>query len=668
MVFIIGELRPFRPSEVKHVASFEDMKDIVYGDIVETFGHVVEWDHDCVPVELCESWRLMGDPVCDGALREVFTSPTASVGQDLLQAVQSHAAATSHEEAPATHAFLDEVFRRPPPGIAATEEEVTLARQLFIDDSVQIMQAMLYFSLAGGLARYACQKTQKSHTGSSRIVRTLEAVSYLRAPASLAEVASQIPKESNERTFMRLVETMQFVLDVMGCSISGPHSTSGSQLSSLLPEGEGWKSAVRVRLLHGVARWRVQARWEREHPTEMLDSVPMSQEEVAATLGAFSTIPIWCLDRLHLPPPPDKASAYLALWRHVGYYMGVAPSILQRHFSSTRAADKFVATAALNLFLEDVPSTPPSLSTPIIKGPTVPILVAVSNRPPLHASFEYNIALTTHLVGAPLARRLGLPPTPLATRLKMHAFLLAQRVPHYFAAWYPRTAWLAKRRAVLAEGMMRSVRGSMGMRRSAFRPRTELHSTQTGGPGGELAPGRDPARAQVLTRQWSEVLLELVGVSVGAGILASVVAYWSVRSALSIALAILLRIFLHDYPGHTPPNTSASVGPPQTWRGLHWSVSWPPAPGAWRHVRVDAYDIRTEPAPQPRYVFWGARTTTADANANWDGHGGAAKLEPGALTREERKRVERMAWEVEVMYPNASGTGNSCQNWVRALL
>ncbi|KAM5541811.1 hypothetical protein V8D89_004540 [Ganoderma adspersum] len=578
MVFIIGDVRPFHPSEVKHVSSFEDMKDIANGDIVETFGHILEWDHDCVPIEVCESWRLMGDLACDGALREVFASPTASVGKDLLQAVQAHAAAMSHEEAPATHAFLDEVLRKPPPGLAVSEEEVGLARQLFIDDSVQIMQAMLYFSLAGGLA-------------SSRIVRTLEAVSYLvphlkksggEFPPSLADVASQIPKESNDRTFMRLVETMQFVLDVMGCSITAPQSASTSQLSSLLPEGEGWRSAVRVRLLHGVARWRVQARWERERPLEVPDSVPMSQEEVAATLGAFSTIPMWCLHRLRLPPSPDKASTYLALWRHVGYYMGVAPSILHRHFASTRAADKFVATAALNLFLEDPtsalpPSPPPSpplspssssSSSPapasahaIIKGPTLPILVAVSNRAPMHASLEYGIALTTHLVGPPLARRLGLPPTPLAVRLRMHALLLAQRLPHYFAAWYPRRAWLAKRRAVVAEGMVRSVRWSMGMRRSAFRPRTDPHlhlahdaglgrrGEEGGEGGGELAPGvaeaeavqRDPARAAELTRQWGAVLFELVGVSVGVGVLTSVVAYWGARSAMAIASAFVLE-------------------------------------------------------------------------------------------------------------------------------
>ena len=54
MVFIVGELRPFRPCEVKHVASFDDMRDLAYGDIVETFGYLLEWDHDCVPAELCE--------------------------------------------------------------------------------------------------------------------------------------------------------------------------------------------------------------------------------------------------------------------------------------------------------------------------------------------------------------------------------------------------------------------------------------------------------------------------------------------------------------------------------------------------------------------------------------------------------------------------------------
>lgn len=129
---------------------------------------------------------------------------------------------------------------------------------------------------------------------SSRIVRTLEAVSYLvpqihktsngYSTPSLADVVSQITTNSKDRTFVRLVETMQFVLDVMGCSVNPPQDDErpSDRLAGLLPGGEGWKSAVRVRLLHGVARWRVNERWERENRGGT-DSVPMSQEDVAAT-------------------------------------------------------------------------------------------------------------------------------------------------------------------------------------------------------------------------------------------------------------------------------------------------------------------------------------------------------------------------------------------------
>ena len=49
---------------------------------------------------------------------------------------------------------------------------------------------------------------------------------------------------------------------------------------------------------------------------------------------------------------------------------------------------------------------------------------------------------------------------------------------------------------------------------------------------------RDPTRAAELTRQWAEVLFELVGVSVGVGVFASVVAYWGARSASAFVLRV----------------------------------------------------------------------------------------------------------------------------------
>ncbi|TFK89243.1 hypothetical protein K466DRAFT_645052 [Polyporus arcularius HHB13444] len=99
--------------------------------------------------------------------------------------------------------------------------------------------------------------------------------------------------------------------------------------------------------------------------------------------------------------------------------------------------------------------------------------------------------------------------------------------------------------------------------------------------------------------------------------------------------------------------------PEHTWRDLHWSVAWQPAPGAWRHVQVDTYDVKTDPAPQPRYVFWGTRTSSTDESTEK-----AAHLPLGTLDREQRRKIEALAWETPVMYPNGDW---NCQNWVRGL-
>ena len=54
----------------------------------------------------------------------------------------------------AARAFLDDISRVPPPELKATPEDIRRARELFLDNVMQIMQALLHYSLAGGFARY----------------------------------------------------------------------------------------------------------------------------------------------------------------------------------------------------------------------------------------------------------------------------------------------------------------------------------------------------------------------------------------------------------------------------------------------------------------------------------------------------------------------------------
>lgn len=251
-------------------------------------------------------------------------------------------------------------------------------------------------------------------------------------------------------------------------------------------------------------------------------------------LVSFSTVPIFALTRLHLKPSEAQISAYLALWRHVGFYLGVSPSILTRYLHSPATAEKFLASIVLDLFSDEAPLDLRTL-------PTIPILRAVSNRPPSHGSLEYHIAVTRYMTGPALADHLGLPPTSPWTRVKLHAALLVQAVPVWFAAWYPRRVWLEKRRAVLREGIARSLRWNLGMRHVTFRPRTDVKPSPAGiedDVGGELANGvreaenvaPNPAAGRRLTKAWREVLAEMVGVLIFLTVLTSVGTCWIVTS------------------------------------------------------------------------------------------------------------------------------------------
>lgn len=72
-------------------------------------------------------------------------------------------------------------------------------------------------------------------------------MSYL-VPVSSTN-ATLVSEASSRRTFLRLLETLQWVLDVMG------GTSDNGDMTPL--KGEGWRSTIRVRMLHGIARRRI---------------------------------------------------------------------------------------------------------------------------------------------------------------------------------------------------------------------------------------------------------------------------------------------------------------------------------------------------------------------------------------------------------------------------
>ncbi|TFY58433.1 hypothetical protein EVG20_g8151 [Dentipellis fragilis] len=516
--------RVYRP-----VKDSEETRNLQPGDIVESdWGHIFEWDSSCVSEEVVQRWRQEGDKRCDEALKALFPDPSTHAGKDLLAALEEHGKARGSNDIDPAFFFLDAIYEQPPDDLCITEQEYRIASDFFLDYAVQIAQALLYYSLAGGFA-------------SPRIVKTLHAVSYLvphgQTRGETADGLSSSPsaKKHDDRTFIRLMETFQFALDVMDCTLppvkdNGP--STQHTIAHILPGGEGWKAAVRIRMLHGVARHRAQARFEKSE-AEGVDFVPINQEDMSATLGAFSTVPLWCLARFGLPASPEQASAYVALWRHIGFYLGVSPAILRKYFATPHTSGKYLASAAIHLF-----SVRPSISgSTELLPPTLPVLHAMSGRPPLYTTFAFNCALARFLLGPSLSSHLGIPHTKLTTYLKLHAVLIGQRLPLWFLRWYPRQAWITKRRAVIREGLVRITYWNLGMRRTSFRPRTgytgvgreEGGDTIAGSEGEKIV--FDSEGGKMLVRSMREVWVEMVAVLVSVSVGTAYILWIVVKAA-----------------------------------------------------------------------------------------------------------------------------------------
>jgi hypothetical protein len=94
------------------------------------------------------------------------------------------------------------------------------------------------------------------------------------------------------------------ILDAMGGTATlvereGGKAARSTAPHSLMPGEEGWRSTIRVRLLHGVARRRIMERLHRHEASEghgmpsydfSADGYPINQEDLAATLASFSVV------------------------------------------------------------------------------------------------------------------------------------------------------------------------------------------------------------------------------------------------------------------------------------------------------------------------------------------------------------------------------------------
>lgn len=103
----------------------------------------------------------------------------------------------------------------------------------------------------------------------------------------------------------RLYETATMVRDVLG-------------RDALRPGGIGWRSVLRVRILHALVRRSILSRGRWPHAVQ-----PINQTELAQTGTLFSFIIADGLARLGVPVSPAEKQSYHHLWRYANWLQGV---------------------------------------------------------------------------------------------------------------------------------------------------------------------------------------------------------------------------------------------------------------------------------------------------------------------------------------------------------
>jgi hypothetical protein len=338
------------------------------GDVVGKFGQDFVWTPEhWLPSEL-NVWRQRGDDELDTIVEQLRPGPALDVVQLAAEAAAAEAAAAEAAEATQTNVSgADEPAeaRRQQAALAAWYERMRavpdwvdwaqLARgqDVFLVHAPAAALSLYYLSLVGGFS-------------APLITRVLRATAYLTAPPT--------------QVMRRLVDTGAMVAACV---------TGGAE--ALYPGGAGWVAALQVRVLHAKVRQRLNGRkyWQRD-----AWGVPINQEDLGATLLAFSYNVLVGIELVGGKPlPQQQQEDYLALWRYVGWLLGVESDVLDPCRSTSRSK-AMLESVVMHLLEPDAHSV--AVAHHLLKAPGA-------------RAWGYRAVLCRRFLGNPLADALQLP-------------------------------------------------------------------------------------------------------------------------------------------------------------------------------------------------------------------------------------------------------------------
>lgn len=407
---------PYRPA--KSISSFDLDPDVDVGDLVARWDHHFIWDETCIKGKDLEKLRWTGDDLSDNVVKFLGMR-----GGDMLGKLENYMASTPRAKwEVCVEQFWASVEGTPPedvdssagrfcPNLEHASKQRSLARgqEVFWKYISPILSSLLHFSLVGMSSSYLLTIGGFS---APKITQVLLHTSYLTSPSSTL-------------TNRRLFETTQMILDAM---------------NDMTPStGIGFRSVIQVRMLHSQVRLSLFR--SPKYDTKEY-GIPINQEDLLATLGSFSVACIWSMERMNIYLSNNDKEAYIATWRHIGYYMGIQSVHLRRFYVDYHAAEKHLCSSIIHL-LE------PQLGEPSGMLP-LQLLNGITNRPVYGHSLAYHAELSRQLIGDELADVFQLPRGGFWTRSGLWTSLILMRLELWFGSWY-RAGWDIERVRLMKE-------------------------------------------------------------------------------------------------------------------------------------------------------------------------------------------------------------------------
>lgn len=223
-----------------------------------------------------------------------------------------------------------------------------------------------------------------------------------------------------EHARRRLYQTTQHILQVTDSP------------EALMPGGEGWKSTIRVRMLHCSVRANI-LRLAHEDETYYSVSefgIPINDADSVATIMSFCTTPLFqTLPKLGIFPSPQESLDLISMWRLVAYYIG-CPDWPLASLEVARAFTESIYCSELH------PPGPTCINDPC-KILTHNCIAALANQPPSYASANFIAANIRYLNGSELSDALGVPEVDNYSTMMVYAQNILYYVIHKASQVFP---------------------------------------------------------------------------------------------------------------------------------------------------------------------------------------------------------------------------------------